>query len=409
MLKHTILLFTLVSFAAKAASEGSVDVKNNPESVISYSNYAFVTNLGATRNPEQDGDGYISKVSLTGELIEERFLPAPNGPRLDFPMGAIVISDVLYVVDRNRVVGFSVASREQVFAAEVPAPGIEYLNDITYLGHDQFAVSATNLRSIYILNVKTKSWSNPFAEMAFHHVNGLAFDDRTQTLFVAHNITPTLNTDNGNVTAIKFMDNNPHTLWTLNVGRFLDGLSFIGNNYLLASDWNDLQTGSALHYIDIRTGALVRSESIKQHGVADIHYDKYNDILLLPAMSESKVYEHSRPFTPTNLRSCTATAEGAPYFDVRVATDEFDIVRDVLIGSQSYAMGLSSRGDDYIWYRLLAATNDPFIQHISVQQVAKNGLIQVEIQYPREPDTNCPHPRLCDPSTTAWAYYICRR
>src|SRR3712207_3876809 len=92
---------------ALAAAATAVTVGGNPEGTISYGEAVFVSNLGQTRGRTADGDGYVSKVAVDGASVEERFLPRPGDGTLDFPMGMIVVNDVLYVTNLKRLVGFS--------------------------------------------------------------------------------------------------------------------------------------------------------------------------------------------------------------------------------------------------------------------------------------------------------------
>lgn len=95
-----------------------------PESVlhVKTGDFFFVSNISG--NPdEKDGIGFISKVSMKGEILELEWATGLNAPK-----GMAIYSGHLYVSDIDRLVQIALATGEIV--AEYPAPGAVFLNDV---------------------------------------------------------------------------------------------------------------------------------------------------------------------------------------------------------------------------------------------------------------------------------------
>jgi len=82
----------------------------------------------------KDGKGKISKVSLKGEILEERFLPAPGGV-LNKPKGIWVAGTRLWVTDIDVVWIFDLTTRK---GRKVELPGAIFANDPTVIGNSLF-------------------------------------------------------------------------------------------------------------------------------------------------------------------------------------------------------------------------------------------------------------------------------
>ena len=85
-------------------------------------NYFISSVRGETT--DKDGDGYVSKVSPTGEMLERYFAAKLNGPK-----GMAVKDGVLYVADIDQVVTFDANTGHDRHAIRVPGAG--FLNDMT--------------------------------------------------------------------------------------------------------------------------------------------------------------------------------------------------------------------------------------------------------------------------------------
>ena len=89
----------------------------------------YVSEFGSELKPaEKDGQGRISKVSLTGKIIDKQFLPAPGGT-LNKPK---VQSNRLRVTDTDIVWVFDLKTRR---GKKVELPGIKFANDVAVRGN----------------------------------------------------------------------------------------------------------------------------------------------------------------------------------------------------------------------------------------------------------------------------------
>jgi sugar lactone lactonase YvrE len=120
--------------AITVASEQTATGFAFPESVAydPQARVLYVSQFGSELKPtEKDGKGRISKVALTGKIVEEQFLPAPGGV-LNKPKGLWVEGDRLWVTDIDVVWVFDLKTRR---GKKVDLPGIKFANDVTVLAN----------------------------------------------------------------------------------------------------------------------------------------------------------------------------------------------------------------------------------------------------------------------------------
>ncbi|MGH9576100.1 MAG: hypothetical protein ACRD3R_01600, partial [Terriglobales bacterium] len=92
----------------------------------------YVGSFGSELKPaEKDGKGKISKVSLDGKVLEDRFLPAP-GETLHKPKGIWVRGERLWVTDIDAVWIFDLKSRK---GRKLDLPGMGFANDLAVQGN----------------------------------------------------------------------------------------------------------------------------------------------------------------------------------------------------------------------------------------------------------------------------------
>jgi hypothetical protein len=148
MIRRTALLASLAiaqigifpgAFAAglKVVSDQTHKGFAFPESVAcdAQANVLYVSQFGSELKPTQkDGAGFISKVSLSGAMLEQRFLPA-SGDTLNKPKGIWVEGNKLWVTDIDVVWEFDLQTRR---GKNVALPGVKFANDPTVRGNELF-------------------------------------------------------------------------------------------------------------------------------------------------------------------------------------------------------------------------------------------------------------------------------
>ena len=114
----------------------------------------------------KDGNGYISKLS-TGGVIVERYWSA----KLDAPKGMAILDGTLYVTDIDRVVMIDAETGSR--KGQVPIEGALFLNDAT-VWNGQVFVSDSGSARIHVLDGETASvWME---DEVLTGVNGLLGD-----------------------------------------------------------------------------------------------------------------------------------------------------------------------------------------------------------------------------------------
>lgn len=121
----------------------------NPESVALSADgtFLYVTNVNG-EGADKDGNGFISRVSITGEMLEREFATG-----LDAPKGIMVGGDALYVADIDQLVVLDAATG--AIRRRVPAPGAQFLNDLTFAPDGSVLVADSGSAHIYAIRSDT--------------------------------------------------------------------------------------------------------------------------------------------------------------------------------------------------------------------------------------------------------------
>lgn len=106
----------------------------------------YVANVGG-EGEIHDGNGFISRVSAGGRMLERQWVTG-----LDAPKGAIVSGGKLYVSDIDKLVEIDIASGR--VAARYPAPGATFLNDVAVAPDGTVLVADSGTGRIFALHGK---------------------------------------------------------------------------------------------------------------------------------------------------------------------------------------------------------------------------------------------------------------
>ncbi len=112
-----------------------------PESVEYYADedVYLVTNINGSPF-EKDGNGFISKISPAGEVIDLKWIDGSKpGTRLNAPKGAAISGNLLYVADLDEIHIFELPQGRQL--STVTIKNTLFLNGITPTGKDAIYVS----------------------------------------------------------------------------------------------------------------------------------------------------------------------------------------------------------------------------------------------------------------------------
>lgn len=164
-----IALSTTSAWATEAEPVWELDGFANPEAVLLSSDGAFLYVTNMSGGPaEKNGAGYISRVSLDGQLLEEKW-----AVELDAPKGLVEHAGRLYVSDIDRLVAIDTTSGK--ILEEWPNQDAAFLNGLTADDRGRIYVSDTLRNAIFRLDGDVlEVWVEG---KALGYPNGLRFED----------------------------------------------------------------------------------------------------------------------------------------------------------------------------------------------------------------------------------------
>jgi hypothetical protein len=266
----------LFIFLLGLAASAPLQAQNlaSPESVLLLEEGLLVSNLGERPAPTlADGDGFIARLGPDGEVLEAPFLPVDG--RLNAPKGLARLENTVYIADIGRVLGFDLASGEQVFELSLESTGTRFLNDLA-VADGRLLVSATDIGQIFEIDPKQKAYRR--LVRGVDGANGLVYDADNQRLFVAGY------GDNGRLGMVDLRGRWPRYRKLGLTGR-LDGIALYGE-WVIVSDW---EAGNLHAYHPLR-GHVVRNLLAEPvEGPADFALDAQSGRIFLPLMKENRL------------------------------------------------------------------------------------------------------------------------
>jgi hypothetical protein len=210
----------------------------------------YVSEFGSELKPlEKDGKGRISRVSLTGQVLDRQFLPVA-GEVLNKPKGIWIAGKRLWVTDIDSVWVFDLGTRR---GKRLALPGIQFANDPTVLGN---ALYVSDNRGDQVYRVEPADFletpGEPRVTRLFQgksvNPNGV-YPGRDGSLLVVGFMSPDQSRGIYSATA-------GGELKTLapNLGR-LDGVYQMDDGSLLITEWN---SGSLLRWSTKGTETLAK-------------------------------------------------------------------------------------------------------------------------------------------------------
>ena len=201
----------------------------------------YVSEFGSELKPlEKDGKGRISRVSLTGQILDRQFLPGPGGEALNKPKGLWVQGNRLWVTDIDVVWVFDLTTRR---GKKLPLPGVQFANDVAGGGG---VLYVTDNRADLVFRVEPADFlETSAAPKITRHVQGKAMNP--------NGVYPVRD---GSIVVVGFMaPDQPRGIYAVsaagevktlapNLGR-LDGVYQMDDGSLLITDWN---SGSLLRW-----------------------------------------------------------------------------------------------------------------------------------------------------------------
>ena len=223
----------------------------------------FVLNVNRT-DGKYDNYGYISKLSLEGEIIELKWLKGLNGPK-----EMCLYEDNLYVIDMDGIwvisINYGISTGPNFLFS-----GVEFLKDICSDKNGKIYMSDPVSNKIYYLN--ENSWSVDV---------WLQLEDMKPKGLYAEYGSLLVGTDS----SILSIDLQTKEVSTLITGTgIVEELDRYGNGYYFISDlWGKVQLVNSTEKI-----LLIDNNTSDVDG-SDIEYISNKKLLLIPTLSDNKV------------------------------------------------------------------------------------------------------------------------
>ena len=270
----SLITTAILGFASTVTIEGF----SSPESTIVNKNDLYVSNVGKELKPTlKDGDGFISKLDINGNIKELHFIDGLNAPK-----GMGIVGNTLFVADIDTLRGFDLSTKKEVF--NVVFEGVNFLNDITVKDSNTLFIGASDTSAIYEVNISNKSYKKL---MDFTVANGLFYEDGILYTAQLGSTTQNMFDGKGKLYKIDLKDNNKLT----QLGTFegvLDGVHKVGNK-VYVSDWGNAKKTGIIRVYDLETKKESVLETELFMGAADFWIDEKSKKIFMPQMIGGKV------------------------------------------------------------------------------------------------------------------------
>ena len=270
----SLITTAILGFASTLTIEGF----SSPESTIVNKNDLYISNVGKELKPTlKDGDGFISKLDINGNIKELHFIDGLNAPK-----GMGIVGNTLFVADIDTLRGFDLSTKKEVF--NVVFEGVNFLNDITVKDSNTLFIGASDTSAIYEVNISNKSYKKL---MDFTVANGLFYEDGILYTAQLGSTTQNMFDGKGKLYKIDLKDNNKLT----QLGTFegvLDGVTKVGNK-VYVSDWGNAKKTGIIRVYDLETKKESVLETELFMGAADFWIDEKSKKIFMPQMIGNKV------------------------------------------------------------------------------------------------------------------------
>ena len=199
---------------------------NGPESVVYYpqDDSYFISNFNGD-GKEEDSNGYITKASHDGEIINAKFATGTEEHPLHAPRGLYIANFTLWAVDINGVHGFDVKTGEQISYVDFSQFDPGFLNDISTGPGGQLYITDSEKSRLYTIKGEEPSIVH---ESLPSPPNGITLNPKSNELVLAP--------WSGYVTFLTWKpgQKSPRYSITVDGGNF-DGIEYIDDRLLIAS------------------------------------------------------------------------------------------------------------------------------------------------------------------------------
>ncbi len=257
---------TTVAPAIKLEKKWETDtVLQTSESVLydQENQVLYVSNIGNPPPTAKDGDGFIAKVSLDGEILTEKWITG-----LDAPKGMGIYNGKLYVTNITELVEVDLATASITNRWEVE--GAQFLNDVTIDPDGNIYFSDSNTNKIHLVsNGNLSTW---LSDSTLGNPNGLLFQGDKIMLATF---------GSGELKKINLADKSVELINGETPGG--DGVESVGEDYLVSS-WQ-----GEVYYISASGEKTVLLSTQGKANAADIEFIAEKNLLLVPTFFDNRV------------------------------------------------------------------------------------------------------------------------
>jgi outer membrane protein assembly factor BamB len=264
------------ALAAELEQAWQVTGLDGPESAVldAGEGVLYVSNVNG-EPAAADGNGYISKLSLAGEIQDKEWVTGLNAPK-----GLALHDGKLYVSDIDELVVIDTASGE--ITARHKAPGATFLNDVT--AHQDGRVFVSDMMQNQIWKLEGDQFEVWVEDQALENPNGLLAEQDRLVVGAWGKPNEDFSTDvPGHLKAVDYQSKEITSIGPGDPIGNLDGVEPDGQGGYLVTDW----FSGGLYDI----GADGKAEMIMDlnQGSADHEFVEDENLAVIPMMMDGTV------------------------------------------------------------------------------------------------------------------------
>ena len=252
-----------------------VDGLNEPESVVfdKKNSAIYISNING--DPlKLDKNGYISKISVDGQILEKKWIKG-----LDAPKGMTIFNDHLFVSDINKIWKINTLNKKKQFFSVNDAG---FLNDLAVDKKGRIYASDMFKNRIYELkNENITIWKQ---SKLLDSPNGLLIEGNYLIIACWGKIKSGFDTEiKGKLIKVNLKTREIQKFFSTRPIGNLDGIVFNKDNGYLSTDW----VNGKLFSIN-RKGMVTNSFKVNK-GAADLEILMHKNLILIPMMKNNNL------------------------------------------------------------------------------------------------------------------------
>lgn len=268
-------LLASLALAAEPEKVWQVEGLDGPEAAVLDQDAGVIYVSNVNGDPAAAaGNGYISRLSPTGEVIEQQWVTG-----LDAPKGMALHDGKLYVSDITKLRVIDVAGGE--VSASYDAAGSKFLNDVTV--HDDGRVFVSDMMRDQIWKLEGDQFELWLEDPALENPNGLVAEADRLVVASWGVMTEGFSTKvPGHLKVVDYQTKEVQSLGGQPVGN-LDGIKPDGKGGYLVTDW---MNGGLYRFTSDGNAEMIMDLN---QGSADHEYIEDENLVVIPMMMDGTV------------------------------------------------------------------------------------------------------------------------